>query len=592
MAVYALCAGVRLLEWSRWLDAPVWLNGLPVLPTADAYAWLAGAEGTGRLADWPMAVLIAGLTGFCQQAPEWVAFWLPLVLGPLPGVLIALICMRRGYWLAALAAGVFAGASLGYLGRTRLGYADTDLFALSLGVAMAWSWAAAARSLVVTTGRGRGFDAGAGWRLSAAVTVAWLYMLLYPSGYPVAVAVVAGGAAYAWLAIRGGGWPANGGLVLWSLGALILALHLGLAGLAGGLALCVFLVLRVSPPSLRLGALTFLLALLGVAMADAGALEDHLRRVAAYAGWSWSVPVDGWRLPSVADSIQETGGTPLGEFIQRVGTHWILLLLGLGGYVLVLRRWPQYFTFLPLLALGLAGYFLGHRFAMYAAPALGLGLGLGLALVVERLDWSPVKGRGLQLVLVAALVGLLGWRALEPGADPALQPAHARALQDLEGITAHQGRVWEWWSHGYAAQYYAGLPTLADGGNTSRARIFTLGQVYGAESPLSAAQVMKLGALARVAKTAESAEWRTAAYSAQPLDQLVQMSAASAQRELESLGERPRMWPEALPDEFLVLSWTTLRQVQWISYFSRWTLDGGADGYGQGHDPPAPGTAG
>jgi hypothetical protein len=108
MAVYALSAGVRLLEWPRWLDAPVLLDGLPVLPTADAYAWLAGAEGTGRLADWPMAVLIAGLTGIFQQAPEWVAFWLPVVLGPLPSVLIALLCMRRGYPLAALAAGARA----------------------------------------------------------------------------------------------------------------------------------------------------------------------------------------------------------------------------------------------------------------------------------------------------------------------------------------------------------------------------------------------------------------------------------------------------------------------------------------------------
>ena len=81
----------------------------------------------------------------------------------------------------------------------------------------------------------------------------------------------------------------------------------------------------------------------------------------------------------------------IGAFIQRAATHWIFLLLGLGGYALVLRRWPQYLTFLPPLLLGLAGYFLGHRFAMYAAPALGLGLGLGLALAVERLDLVAVK---------------------------------------------------------------------------------------------------------------------------------------------------------------------------------------------------------
>ena len=183
--------------------------------------------------------------------------------------------------------------------------------------------------------------------------------------------------------------------------------------------------------------------------------------------------------------------------------------------------------------------------------------------------------------MLAALIGVLGWRALEPGADPVLQPGHARALQDLEQVAAHQGRVWDWWSYGYAAQYYSGLPTLADGGNTSRARIFALGQVFGAENPLQAAQIMKLGAMARVAQTSRSTEWRTAAYAAHPLDRLENLPAAAAQRELDGLGERRRLWPEALPDEFLVLSWSTLRQVQWVSYFSRWTLTGGPAGYGQ-----------
>jgi len=92
---------------------------------------------------------------------------------------------------------------------------------------------------------------------------------------------------------------------------------------------------------------------------------------------------------------------------------------------------------------------------------------------------------------------------------------------------------------------------------------------------------MNLGAMARVAQTSRSIEWRTAAYTAHPLDRLANLTAMAAQRELNGLGERRRMWPEALPDEFLVLSWSTLRQVQWISYFSRWTLTGGAAGYGQ-----------
>lgn len=579
-AVYLISAGVRVLEWPKWAGAGAWLDGRPIMPTADAYAWLAGAEGTGRLADWPMSVLIAGLAGMFQQAPEWVAFWLPVALGPLPGVLIAMLCMRRGYWLAALAAGVFAGTSLGYLGRTRLGYADTDLFALALAVAMAWSWATGARALVVAS-RENGFGSDHGWRLGAAVTVAWMYMLLYPSGYLLALAILAGGAAYAWLAGRRNGQRLEPGLLLWSLGALVLSLHLGVAGLIAGLALCALLVPGAFPPSRVKGGLILGLALLAAGVADAGALEEHFRRAAAYAGWTWSAPVHDWQLPSVAASIQETGSTGVDAYIERVGTHWVLLLIGLGGYVLVLRRWPQYLTFLPLLVLGLAGYFLGHRFAMYAAPALGLGLGLGVARAVKLLDLSRMTGAGLQALLAVSLIAVIGWRALEPGPDPVLQPGHARALQDLQKVAAHQGRVWDWWSYGYAAQYYAGLPTLADGGNTSRARIFALGQVFGAESPLQAAQTMKLGAMARVAQNSGSTEWRTAAYAAHPLDRFENLPATTAQREFDGLGERRRSWPEPLPDEFLVLRWSTLRQVQWISYFSRWTLTDGPAGYGQ-----------
>jgi dolichyl-diphosphooligosaccharide--protein glycosyltransferase len=267
--------------------------------------------------------------------------------------------------------------------------------------------------------------------------------------------------------------------------------------------------------------------------------------------------------------------------MRRLATHWIFLLLGLAGYALAVRRKPEYVAFLPLLVLGLAGYALGPRFAMYAIPVLGLGLGLGLPLAAETLGLRRRAGLGLQAFLLVAIIGVHAWRALEPEPDPVLEPGHARALRVLDEYPANQGRVWAWWDQGYAAQYYAGLPTFADGGNTSRARIFLLGQAFGAADSRKAAGVLKLGAVARAAWTSETHDWRAAAYQSQPLELLADMPAIEAQRTIDSLGRRTRSWPDVRPDAFMVVSWGTLRQARWINYFSRWTLTDGAGGHGR-----------
>lgn len=564
------------MEWKKWSTADAWLGSDPIPATADAFAWMAGALGTGRLADWPLSDLMAGLSWATGQSPAWVAFWLPVALAPAPGILVALICARRGYYFAALAGGVLAGSSLGYLSRTRLGYADTDLFALSLAVALAWACAAASHRLVIAA-RGHGFTPETGYWLALVIFVLWSYMQLYPSGYPVALAILATGTLFTLIAARGRhpGW-----LLVW-LSAALLATHFGPVGLAAGLALCAGLV-RLSLLSRPIiGAALLAVTLLSIAVLHGDVLGDHLRRVSIYLGGSPVLAPTGWQLPSVTDSIQETAGLEAASYIQRLASHWAFLLAGLAGYGLVLRRKPEYLTFLPLLTVGLAGYLLGPRFAMYAAPVVGLGLGLGLPLAADMLGLRRWSAFGLQALLLAAVVGVLGWRALEPEPDPALEPDHARALRGIAEYPANQGRVWEWWDQGYAAQYYTGLPTFSDGGSASRVRIFPLGQAFGALDPLEAAQVLKLGAVARAGQSAETKNWRLAAYESHPLELLVDMPAASAQQQIDALGERKKSWPDALPDEFMVVSWSTLRQAQWVNHFSRWTLTAGPEGHGQ-----------
>lgn len=573
VVVALICAGLRLLEWPLWPEAAAWVDGRPLLPTADAYAWVAGAEGTGRMAGWPMSLLIGTMADMTGAAPEWVAFGLPVVLGPLPGVLIALICFRLGHPSAGLAAGALAGASLGYLARTRLGYADTDLFALTLAVALAWAWGATVRSHVCEAGLPRDVRRFAMY-LAAALAVLWAYMLLYPGGYPLATAIIATGALYA-AATRP---RAEGGLLPAALGTVILTAHFGWTGLAAGLGFCLWLARSGVRPRLTIGAGALIVAGTAAVLVDAELFSQHIRRVTAYLGVVADPVAFGWLLPSVGDSIRETGSADLIGFATRAGSHWALLLGGIAGYGLAVFRWPWLVTFLPLLVLGLCSWFLGPRFAMYAGPVIGLGIGLGLAIVCERIGIAGIPHLVVQLVMGAAIVSLLAWRALEPQPDPSIAPGHARALQALRDVSSDRGRVWAWWDRGYAAQYYSARPTFADGGNTSRARIFALGQVFGATSPLAARQLMKAAAAVRSDRT--GTDWRTAAYGAGLLEALEGMDAERAQDKLERLAGEARTWSDRLPDEFLVVDWTTLRQAQWISRFSRWTLTGGENGHG------------
>lgn len=573
IVVALICTGLRLLEWPVWKEAAAWIDAKPILPTADAYAWVGGAEGTGRLAGWPMSLLIAAIVNMTGAAPEWVAFWLPVVLGPLPGVLIALICIRLGYASGGLAAGALAGGGLGYLARTRLGYADTDLFALTLAVALAWTWGAAMRTHVGGAGLPRDVRRFALY-LAGTLTVLSAYMLLYPSGYPIATAIIASGACYA-AATRS---RADGGLLPAALGAVILTAHFGWTGLAAGLGFCLWLARSSVWPRLTVGAGALVVAGAAAVLVDADLFSQHIRRVTAYLGLVADPAASGWRLPSVGDSIRETGSAGPAGFAMRAGSHWILLLGGVIGYGLAVFRWPWLATFLPLLVLGLCSWFLGPRFAMYAGPVIGLGIGLGLAIVCELIAIARVPHLVLQLVMGAVIVSLLAWRALEPQPAPALAPGHAKALHALRNVSSDRGRVWAWWDRGYPAQYFSALPTFSDGGNTSRARIFALGQVFGATSPRAARQLMKSAAVVRSDRT--GADWRTAAYGAGLLEALEGMDAARAQDKLERLAGQARTWPDGLPDEFLVVDWTTLRQAQWISHFSRWTLAGGESGHG------------
>lgn len=577
VAVMASSIASRLLEWASWKRSEAFVGSVPVLPTADAYAWLAGAKELGRLAGWTMSELLAVLSDFGGVEPEWIAFWLPVGIAWLPGAVIAWVCWQRGHPLAGLVGGVFATASLGYLARTRLGYADTDLFALLVPSAFAalWAWALERAGEQAGTSTQRFYPLIA----PAVLIVLWagFGQWLYPSGYPVMVAIQLAAIPIAvWVAGR-----SALGAVVSVVGCSLLALHFGVMGVVLGVGGVIWLF-RSHRPSLKVGAAILSLAVIAAVLVDQAFLTQMMARIAAYSGWGVGpAPVGDWVLPQIDASIEETGVVGWTEWAQRVGTHWSFLLGGLAGYAVAVRRWPALLTFLPLLALGLGSFLLGHRFAMYAAPALGLGLGLGLAIVLEPLRSAQALKVAAPICLAAVVAAVIGWHARDLGPRPAVEPRWAGALLKLRDLEPAFGRVWAWWDEGYPAQFYGGIPTLADGGNASRLRTLALGRVFGARDPQRAAAFVRRAAAERLEAISVSDDWRRASYEVEPLATMTHRGARQVQRLLERPGGLEPRDVENLPDEFVVASWQTLRKAQWADLYGRWQLTGGENGYGR-----------
>ncbi|WP_367303401.1 STT3 domain-containing protein, partial [uncultured Desulfovibrio sp.] len=125
-----LAFGLRMLEWPSWQNPEYRLGGEMLLATHDAYHWVAGAEGFGLAVDHPMARMLRLMADASGLAPAVVAFWFPPALASLVAGIVFLWAWALGSMQAGVAAGLVASMAPGFLGRTLLGYYDTDLVTL------------------------------------------------------------------------------------------------------------------------------------------------------------------------------------------------------------------------------------------------------------------------------------------------------------------------------------------------------------------------------------------------------------------------------------------------------------------------------
>lgn len=452
LVTYLAAFWLRLQEWSSWQDVEFRLGSEMLLATHDAYHWVAGAEGFEFGAGHPMSELLRLLALLIGTDPASVGFWLPPVMASLAAVLVFVWAWSMGSMEAGFCAGILASLAPGFLARTLLGYADTDLVTLFLplliGLIPGWwvmrflrhplallpgvsvppsgccpnSIRSELRLVPVPEYRGKDMLCPVCVLLLGTSGLLSWWAQEWHSMFPYLVrfnATLLGGMAFflacpgqrtsALLAALAHALPALAGP-----GGFLLPLVLLVASVGGVLR---FIVWLRRPP-----VLCAFWALICVLLFDSDVLTTMLRQVQAYLKPTgdavFSTPGTAPLVfPSVAQSIIEIQDLTLSE--MRLYFHpWpAVAVIGLIGFILLLCVRSGALFLLPLAGLALLSTKMGGRMVMFGAPVVALGLALPLDWLACALGDTRIR-RPLRLGLgVAALAVAGGLLVPEYGAE-------------------------------------------------------------------------------------------------------------------------------------------------------------------------------
>ena len=580
---YALAFALRAIEIPCWNNPDYQLDGEYLLGTHDAYYWMAGAEGFGRGVDHPFSRLVHGLSVITGEAPGNVGFWLPLVLSPLVASIVCVWAMVFGARNSGVVAGVLACMAPGFLGRTLLGYCDTDLvtllFALLIGLVPAMWLAPAMRSPLAVAGS----FAGLGVRKLASVSpkeargdpLDWRWLLaLFLSGIfgywakdwhslfsyltvwyallvPTAILL------FSVKSERGKLW--RGGV------AYVLPLVGGVPGaLLGGVLLACLkwkkCPLRKYALDKRFLAGIWLLAL--IAAFDPALLAAFVRGFGSYLKSSGDISgtanaTESIVFPGVAQSIIEVQDLSLKDLLFYFHPWSAAVLVGVAGFLVLLSISPAAAFHLPLIALSFLSLKLGGRMVMFGVASISLGMVVPFCLLIERyMEKDRVKGwiRALPIPDLMLLFLLIPYISLVPrlSQGPILNVEHARALKSLRETTPQDAIIWTWWDWGYATQYFSLRKTIADGAMHGGPHLYLPAAVYSTDNPRLASQLIL--------------------YTSQEGGPVAVFEDKSAQEITALLGKWASSAVDLNPqsEQYLVVSFDMLRLGFWISKHGSW----------------------
>lgn len=468
MLAIGLALGLRLLEWPCWQNAEYRLGNEMLLATHDAYHWLAGAEGFGRAAGHPMAEMLRIIANILHLPAANVAFWFPAVLASLVSGIVFIWGWALGSMEAGLAAGLIASISPGFLGRTLLGYYDTDLvtlfFPLLISVAPAfwcmrymllpqmalarlartgsisiksilWFGKKKSEKCAVQDGKlpfsvelRADRPLGARWIILLAIAgIISFWTQQWHSVFPYIIRfnilLLAGMAAVM--------APRNRRRSLWA-GALAYSLPAltGMPGLLWPLLLLArsmakrknatengqqtenekqttFLLWRMLLNPWLLGALWLAMAWFIIHGDILNTLLTHINAYLKSSGDSHSAGASSIIFPSVAQSIIEVQDLSLAALFPYFHPWLEAAIAGFAGYIIVVFKRPGALFLLPLAALGLLSSRLGGRMVMFGAPIVALGISMPLYWLIARLLRSRIGATASGWISCAILCALL-----------------------------------------------------------------------------------------------------------------------------------------------------------------------------------------
>ncbi len=600
-----LAFGLRMLEWPSWQNPEYRLGGEMLLATHDAYHWVAGAEGFGLAVDHPMARMLRLMADASGLAPAVVAFWFPPALASLVAGIVFLWAWALGSMQAGVAAGLVASMAPGFLGRTLLGYYDTDpvtrFFPLLMTLAPA-CWAMRYMLLPQMVLR----------RLRAPAGLAALPGALLPARLRRRRAAPAGGAPLlreaprpgdplrpVWIVLLG----LSGLLSWWAqewhsvfpyllrynvalLGCMALVLGPGgrrgplfLGALAyalpalGGLAGCVFdlILLATHAPEGRVlrrfllhpRTVALLWLCVGLLLMRGEILTTLLTHADAYLKHSGDTRGAGPAAlvyPSVAQSIIEVQDLSFAALFPYFHPWAEAAIAGLAGFLLLLFRRPGALFLLPLAALALLSTRLGGRMVMFGAPVVALGLTVPLAWLTRRLLPRALPGAAsawiAAVIAVALFVAPFAPMIPTLSQGPIINRRHAAALAQARAITPEDARLWLWWDWGYAAHYFARRATIADGAQHAGPSLYLPAAVFATDNARFARQIIR----------------ETSRQGNEPGRVFAGLDSAGAQALMDRLRSPGTPLVPGRGRQFIIASFEMLRLGFWISNFGNWNF--------------------
>ncbi|MDR3358198.1 MAG: hypothetical protein LBN96_04990 [Desulfovibrio sp.] len=595
LATLGIAFALRMTEWPCWQNPEYRLGQEWLLATHDAYHWVAGAEGFGLAAGHPMADMLSGMAKILRSSPAAVAFWFPAVLASLMACVVFAWVWAFGSMEAGLAAGLLTTLAPAFLGRTLLGYYDTDLVTLFFPMLISFAPACWAmrhmllpqmilRHLTAASGlktardlRGRQADAEQSSLECLGNPLRWEWMILVGLSGVLSWWTQEWHSVFPYLArfnvillvFMSIVMAPRGRAPLLLLGSLAYALPAlaGPAGLAASMTVLLAGLKRAEKLRLALSR-PAVLALLwfgtGALLLRGDMLNTILNHANAYLKHAGDVKSTGEQTelvyPSIAQSItevQDLGFTALFSYFHP--WPWASVL-GLLGFCVVVVRRPGALFLLPLAILGLLSTKLGGRMVMFGTPIVAIGLTLPIYWSLRHFWRKPPGGPGVGALTSAILVMLL----VAPFVDmipamsqgPMINRRHAEALTRARSITPPGSLLWLWWDWGYAAHHFARRTAIADGAQHAGPSLYLPAAVFATDNARFARQL--------ICYTAQEGN--------DPGNVFKKLDAAAAQSQMEKLRSPETPLIAQKGRQFIVVSFEMLRLGFWISNFGAWNF--------------------